>query len=190
MRKAILSMTAAAVLAAPVATVHAQQARAQEASWIHVRVDETDGARVRVNLPISLVEVALDAAGKEALKGEDFDWDSESDVSLDDIRRMWRELREAGDAEYVDARDGDEHVRVYRDGDRVHVRVDEDDREKVRMDMPFAIVETLLGTEGDELNVSAAMKELARTGNQELIRIQDDDATVRVWIDDSNAQKG
>lgn len=191
MRKALLTMATAAVMAVPTGALQAQEAEASgpaEASWIHVRVDEAEGARVRVNLPMSLAEMALEIAGEEALEGEHLQWDSDGDVSLDDIRRMWRELRDAGDADFVEVQEDDEHVRVFRRGDRVHVQVDEEGVEKVRVEVPAGIVDALLGTEGDELDLAAAMQEMARTGEQNLVQVQDGETTVRVWIDQRNTQ--
>lgn len=159
---------------------------AQEApaSWLHVHVDETDGARVRVNVPVSLVDVALDIAGEEGLEKARIRLDSDDDVTMEDIRRMWRELRDAGDADFVDVRDGDETVRVFVRGRQVHVQVDEDGEEKVRIQMPLDVADTLLGTEGDELDLRGAMEKLARSGSRDLIRVRDHDATVRIWLDD------
>lgn len=193
MRKQLVAMAAAVVLAVPTVLIPAHEARAQGTegmSWIHVRVDEADGARVRVNVPVSLAEVALEMAGKEGFEGKHAHWDHHGDVTLEDIRRLWRELRDAGDADFVEMQEGDEHVRVYRRGDRVFVEVDEDGTEKVRVRMPAAIVNTLLGTEGEELDLLAAMRELARSGDQDLVEIQDEGTRVRVWIDNVNTQSG
>lgn len=193
MRKSLLAVAAAAVAFAPTGTAEAQTADAEvadEAQWIHVRVDETEGARVRVNVPASVAELAIEMAGEEALEGEHLRWESETDVTLEEIRRLWRELRDAGDAQFVETRDGDEHVRVFREGDRIHVHVDEGETEKVRVEMPSASVDALLGGEGDELDLRGALKELARSGSPGLVRIEDGDASVRVWIDTRSTQDG
>lgn len=188
MMKHLLTVAAAGLLVVPAGAVQAQET--QEASWVHVRVDEADGAKVRVNLPISLVDVALEAAGEEGLEDGRLRWDEHGDVTVDDLRRMWRELRDAGDAELVEVQDGEEHVRVYRRGDRLHVHVDEDGEEKVRVEMPTGVADALLGGEGDELDLRAAVRELARRGERDLVRVQDTDATVRVWVDARSAQGG
>lgn len=167
---------------------HAQEA--QEASWIHVRVDEgAEGAKVNVNLPLSLIEMALDIAGKEAFEGHHgprIHMGEHHDVSLEDLRTMWAELREAGDAEFVEVQDGDEHVRIYRRGDRVFIDVDEEGEEKVRVEVPFSVVDVLLDGEGNELNLVGAIREMGRANNGEIIRVNDGDTTVRIWIDNTN----
>jgi len=164
-----------------------QDAGATDDSWVHVRVDEADGAEVAVNLPISLVDVALEASDHEAFDPDDIRIDPDGDITVDELRRMWKELRDAGEGEFVNVRDGDERVRVYRRGDRVHVEVDEDGVEKVRVRMPAAVVDALLGAEGDRLDLPAAARELAKIGDHEVVRIDDDGTRVRIWVDRSGA---
>lgn len=191
MRKAILTVATAAMLAVPAAALHAQQAGADQSqadSWIHIRVDEEDGAKVRVNLPASLAAIAGDMAGKQIAEEGDLEFGAEGEVSLDDIRRMWRELQDAGDADFVEVQEENERVRVYRRGDRVHIDVDEDGEQKVRVRMPAALVDAILGTEGEELNVTAAMEKLARSSHGELVQVQDGKTSVRIWIDDKSTQ--
>lgn len=179
------TMALAAVLTLAAAAVQAQEARdgAPEGSWIHVRVAEADGAEVDVNLPLSLIDVALELGEEKGLDADDLRFGPDSDVSMEDLRRMWRGLRDAGDGEFVDVEDGGEHVRVYKQGDRVRVDIDEDGVEKVRVDMPASIVDALLGSEGDRLDLRAAARELARAGDREVVRIDDEGTQVRVWVD-------
>lgn len=182
MTKKLVMLAAVAALALPVAV------QAQEASWVHVRVDAEDGTRVRLNLPVSMVDVALKTAREEGFEDAHLRWDEHADLSLEDLRRLWREMRDAGDAEFVNIQDEEEHVRIFRRGDRVFVHVDEDGTEKVRVEMPVEVADALLETEGDELDLSAAVQKLARRGEHELVRVRDRDATVRIWVDDSNSQ--
>lgn len=183
MTKKLLMLAIAAVLAVP-AALHAQE----EASWIHVRVDEEDGAKVRINLPISMVDVALETARKEGLDDAHMHWKGHGDMSIQDLRRMWQEMRDAGDAEFVNVQDGDEHVRVFRKGDRVYVQVDEEGDEKVRIEMPTEVADALLSGEGETLDVRAAVDKLARRGAHELVRVRDGAETVRIWVDNRNSQ--
>lgn len=176
--------TVLALTAATTALPAQESADAEtEGSWIHVRVDETDGAKVAINLPMSLVDVALEIGQEEGFDEDDLRLDPEGDVTIEDLRRMWAGLKDAGDAELVEVHDGDEHVRVYKRGDRVHVDVDEDGVETVRVEMPAAIVDALLSGEGDRLDLPAAARELARIGDQEVVRIDDEGTTVRIWVD-------
>lgn len=185
-RKIVMALVSA--LAVSAGALQAQPAsQAQEgAKWIHVRVDEEEGAKVAINLPISLVDVAVDMAKDEAFDKGDFELDRNGKVKIEDLRRMWRELKGAGDAEFVNVQDGDEHVRIYRRGDKVHVQVDEKGQEKVRVELPSSIVDALLSSEGEELNLEAAARELGRIGDQDVVTVNDEGSRVRIWVDSSN----
>jgi len=169
-------------------------AHAQTAGWIHVRVTEDEGTSVNVNLPMSLISVAMELAQKHAFDG-DMDFGDEfdgrvrfghgNDFEVEDIRRMWTELRDAGDADYVQVQDGDENVNIYRRGDIVYIEVDEDGDDKVRLQVPFSVVDVLLDGEGDELNLVGALEEMASSNNGEILQVNDGDTTVRIWIDDN-----
>ena len=182
MRK--LTMLLAALLIIPAGAVQAQQeADAEfEGSWIHVRVQEHGEDKVEINLPLRLVDVAIEANDTEQLAA-DFHLGEKHGVSVEQLRRTWKELRDAGDVEFVNVRDGDERVRVYRRGDRVHVDVDEDGKEKVRIELPAPVVDALLSGQGERFDLSAAARELARGQSGEIVRIDDEESQVRVWVD-------
>lgn len=180
--KTLLGIGVAALLLALSVPAAAQQ----EASWIHVRVLEDDGAKVSVNLPLALVEVALEIAEKEAWSHHHVQLGRHSDVGIDDLRRMWGELKASGEAQYVDVEDDHERVRVTGLGDRVLIEVEDldDGHEEVRVELPFSIVDALLAGETDELDIKAAVRELARVGaDGDLVSVNDGRTNVRVWID-------
>jgi len=154
--------------------------------WLHVRVEEPGRSRVHVNLPLNVVEVALEAApgvleshGRVRLGREG------KGISVADLRRMWNELKSAGDADLVTVEEKDESVRVARRGGLVEVRVDRKGREEVRVEVPVEVVDALLSGEGEELNVKAAIRQL-RTRRGDIVRVNDENSTVRVWIDERN----
>ena len=188
-RKLLSFAVGAAMLLAVGAT-----AQAQDAGWIHIRVTEGEGTSVNVNLPMSLISVAMELAQKHAFDG-DMDFGDKfdghlrfghgRDFDVADIRRMWAELRDAGDADYVQVQDGDESVNIYRRGDIVYIEVDEDGQDKVRLQVPFSVVDVLLDGEGAELNLVGALNEMARSNNGEILQVNDGDTTVRIWIDDN-----
>ena len=102
------------------------------------------------------------------------------------MRRIWSELRDAGDAEFVEVQDDGDHIRVFREGDTVYVHVDEEGEggDRVRVEIPFAIVDTLLEGEGDDLNIEGAVRKLAETARGDIVTVHDGDTVVRVWIDE------
>lgn len=182
MKSKLIALGAGALLLASATTVSAQ-----EASWIHIRVNEADSTKVSVNLPLSLVEVALEIAQNEGFEGEHaFDLGGDHDVDLADLRTMWAQLREAGDAEYITVEEEAEQVRIWREGEKVFVKVTEEGQDKVNLQVPFSVVDILLQGEGDELNLVGAIREMANSNDGEIIQVNDGETAVRIWIDKSN----
>jgi hypothetical protein len=166
-------------------------------AWLHVRVDEVGkNSRVRVNLPLTVVEAALKAAPETiAAKGRIHLGGHRGrhgrSLTVAELRDAWQQLKDVGDTDLVtvDEEDGDE-VTVARRGDMVEIRVhDRRHGDQVRVDIPTAVIDALLSAPGDELNVRAAMDEL-RKMKGEIVSVKDKDSTVRVWIDDDAVQQG
>jgi hypothetical protein len=177
--------------AAAVATLAlAPLARAQGADpWLHVRVDEVGAhqSKVAVNLPLSLVQIALEAAPEHVVNHGciHIGRHSDHDLKVADLRRMWTELKKSGDAELVNVEEEDQKVRVARQGDLVLVHVEEPTgKEKVRVEVPTDVVDALLSGEGDELNVKAALTQLQKRRG-DIVRVHDHEQSVRVWIDEA-----
>lgn len=172
----------AAALLVPAAGVAGEK---PASPWLHVQVLEggEDGARVNVNVPLSLAAVALKIADREDIRtGKVFLEGTE--VTVPDLRAMWRELRTAGDAEFVTAREDDQSVRIFRKGDHVFVHVDGDEGETVRIQVPVSMVDALLSGENEnELDLRAAIEELRGMTSGELVRVEDGEDTVRIWVE-------
>ena len=62
---------------------------------------------------------------------------------------------------------------------------DEEKAEHVEARVPRPVVEALLSTETEELDLVAAVHALAKHGDSQLVSVVSDDATVRVWVDGS-----
>jgi hypothetical protein len=75
---------------------------------------------------------------------------------------------------------------VARKGDLVQVRVkNTGSREEVHVDVPVAVVDALLSGEGESLNVKAGVAAL-RALRGDIVRVNDKETSVRVWIDEGN----
>jgi len=188
-------MSLLALGAAPVA---AQTATA----WLHVRVEEVkEASKVTVNLPLSVVEAVIKASPEMIERHGRIHFDREHGkhgLKLADLRRAWKELAAVGDAELVTVESEDENVKVQRKGDLVQVfveqkgKTDKDGKklkgaEQVKVEVPVSLVDALLSGEGDEANIEAAILELKKRRG-DIVRVQDDDSHVRVWIDEQNTQ--
>jgi hypothetical protein len=195
------------------ALVPATGALAQTAApaWLHVRVEEVSKAsKVHVNLPMSVVEVALKATPELIEEHGKVHLGDHHGMKLADFRRMWKQLSAVGDAEFVTVESEDENVRVQRKGDLVLVYVDHKPgtkkavaekpkaeaekseakahgAEEVRVEVPVSLVDALLSGEGDEVNIQAAVAELQKRRG-DIVRVHDADSNVRIWIDEQNTQ--
>ena len=90
--------------------------RAQQASpWIHVEVIEQNekASTVNVNLPLSVAEVALEVAPDKIVKEGKIKLPN-NDISIADLRKLWNELRNAGDAQFVTVKEDDQDVSIAR----------------------------------------------------------------------------
>ena len=162
--------------------------------WIHIRVDEPEKqSKVSVNLPLSVVEVALEAAPEMIESHGDLHLGENHKLHIETARKVWKELSAVGDAELVTAESEDENVRVMRKGDLVQVFVDKKGKEgegdeEVRIEVPVALVDAILSGEGEEINLKAALTELQnQRGN--IVTVREKGTSVRIWIDEQNAQQ-
>ena len=161
------------------------------AAWLHVRVEEGKGSKVSVNLPLTVVEAALKAAPETiASDGKLHLGRDRHDLSVADMRRIWAELKAAGDTELVSVEEKDETVKVARRGDLVQVRVERvGSGEEVRVDVPVSLVDAALAGDGDTIDVKALVRELAKRRG-DVVHVNEKDNKVRIWIDESNTGNG
>jgi hypothetical protein len=159
--------------------------------WIHVEVDETgdDDTRVRVNLPLSVVQVALEAAPDKIISDGQLHLSHvDKDLDIESLRKMWAELREAGDAEFVTIEEENETIRVRREGDFIRIDIDsigdrgDGEPEQVHIDIPVRVVDALFSGDGLTLNIEDALSELSKERG-DIVRVEDGDTKVRIWID-------
>lgn len=167
------------------AVASARPAAAQSAKpWIHVQIEEAKGSKVSVNLPLSLVQIALKAAPDPILTREHIHIGRHgADLKVADLRKMWAELKSAGDTDLVTVEDEGETVTIRRQGELVQVRVLNTSKKEVRVDVPVSLVDALLSSEGDTVNLDLAFAELAKRRG-DIVNVQDGSDKVRIWIDE------
>jgi hypothetical protein len=157
---------------------------AQTANWLHVQVNEggEKASKVNVNLPLSVARVALEIAPKQ-FTDKAVEKLNDHDIKIADIRKLWAEIKQAGNAEFVTVQDSDQTVRVAREGDWVRVRVDDGGgkAQHVKVDIPIAVVDALLSGDGESFNLLAAINQLEGNAG-DIVHVEDGDDTVRVWI--------
>jgi len=151
--------------------------------WLHVRVDESgpDGERVRVNLPLELVAEILPMIEADDFHRGHIRFDGH-DLDGMDMAALVGAVRNAKDGEYVTVEGSDESVHITKEGDLLLINVDEED-EKVNIRLRLSVVDALFSGERGEMNLVAAVKALEAEGDCEIVRIDGEDETVRIWID-------
>jgi len=188
MKKSILAgVGVVALVVTPAVAAYAENAT----PWIHVRVEEpATQSKVSVNLPLSVVQVALEAAPEIIESHGKLHLGEDAHVKIETMRKLWKELAAVGDADLVTVESEEENVSVRRRGDLVQVFVDEkgeegDAGQEVRVEVPVALVDAILSGEGEEINLEAALAELQnQRGN--IVTVREKDTSVRVWIDETN----
>lgn len=181
--------------------------------WIHVRVTSTDdkGETVKVNVPLDMAEKILPAINHDRLHNGKVTIDR-GDMQGVDVKAVLDAVRTAKDGEFVTVQSRDNDVRVAKEAGFLLVYVtDKSDMNRetgakaeaegkagkmkmkaagphrVEVKVPMKVVDALFSTgKADELDVLAAIRALASTGDIDLVSVKDDDNTVRVWIDAKN----
>jgi hypothetical protein len=162
----------------------AGSAAAGDGFWLHVRVDAKGASAetVHVNVPLSMVEALLPMIEAEGLRHGKLDLDWRDDrLSGIDLREVLQALRESPDTEFVTVRAEAENVRVAKERGFLIVHVDEQD-EKVRVRVPLDVVEALF-VDDDRLDLVGALRRLASLDGGEIVTVDSDDESVRIWID-------
>jgi len=182
-----LAGLSALMLAGTAGTVRAQAPAGK--AWVHVRVEEANRqSKVSVNLPVSVVDAALQAAPEEIMSHGRIHLGKmgRHDLTVSDLRKAWNELKATGDAEFATVEEDDEKVRIARAGNLMLVHVDKAGRnESVRIEIPIEVVDALFSGQGEELNLRAGFAELKKRRG-DIVRVKDNDSTVRIWIDEGN----
>ena len=154
--------------------------------WIHVRVEDRNnkGETVRVNLPIDMAVKVLPAINKNQLHNGKIHID---DAHLQDVdlRAILDAVRSSKDGEYVAVQSNENNVRVAKNAGYLYIHVTEnsshhkssakDSRDtkesvksnadsKVEIKVPMKVVDALLSSGKDELDIVAGLRALASDG--------------------------
>jgi hypothetical protein len=161
-------------------------AEARADLWLHVKVRESggDGSRVSISLPLAVVEAAAPLLPAEARTAARLRVGNQ-DLSVADLRRIWRQVRSAPDATFITVDDASGQVRVARQGASLVIRAVDAGRhgDRVEVRIPAAVVDALLAGNDQSLDLAGAITALARSGEGELVTVNGDNDTVRMWVD-------
>jgi hypothetical protein len=152
--------------------------------WFHVEVKENkaEPEYVKVNLPMSMVDVALNAIKDKKFYRGHLKLPTD-EVSPADMRKIWSELKKAGNAEFVTVQQKNETVHVAKEGNYILVKITEGKKPKVDLKVPVGVVDALLAGSGDELDTKGALMAMQKQNAGEILTVNDNETQVRIWID-------
>jgi hypothetical protein len=152
--------------------------------WFHVEVKENraEPEYVKVNLPMSMVDVALNAIKDKKFYRGHLKLPTD-DISVADMRKIWSELKKAGNAEFVTVQQKNETVHVAKEGNYILVKITEGKKPKVDLKVPVGVVDALLAGSGDELDIKGALVAMQKQNAGEILTMNDNETQVRIWID-------
>ncbi len=188
-------MTWNSVMGIALLLMGAAAAEAKTDLWLHIKVhDGNDDSRVSINLPLSVVQAATPLIPEDVRTAGQLRVDGH-DLSVQDLRRIWREVQRQPDAAYVTVDEGHTRMRVARSGGYLLIRAADRDGSEgggrdrghggnhVEVRIPVPVVDALLQGAGDRFDLAAAVAALARTGEGELVTVNGGHETVRMWVD-------
>ncbi len=154
--------------------------------WLHVRVRGSGGeaGSINVNVPLDAVQGLLPLVASGGLTGGLLHLDGLAGEV--DVREVLSALRDTPDSVFVTVNDGDETIRVATERGRLVVHVD-GGGEKVRLRIPLAVAEALVGTDPQAWDVAAALRALEAFEGEDLVVVESEEESVRVWVDSSEA---
>ena len=157
-------------------------------SWLHIRVEERGGGgeNVNVNIPLALVETLLPAIETEEFNGGRVHI-GDTDLDGVDLREILLAIQDAPDADYVKIQSEGEQVRVSKEGGFLIVHVNESRGDRVRVRLPLDVVDALVSEASDELDLVAALDVLAQHHRGDLVTVESNDESIRIWIDSNGS---
>jgi hypothetical protein len=192
--KRAMAVLAVIVLAAGLVPAFAQPVPAPETEkWLHVRVEQTQPKNelVRVNVPLALAEKVLPAIHNGRLHDGKVTVD-QARIEGVDLRAVLDAVKNARDGEFVTIQSTENDVRVAKEAGYLLVHVRENrkaTKPQVEVRVPMTVVDALLSSGTNELDLVAAIRALAAHGDTELVRVKDERSTVRVWVDSKNVSE-
>ena len=117
---------------------------------------------------------------------------NEANVNGVDLRAVLEAVRTTRDGEFVTVQSKDGDVRVAKKEGYLYVNAREnknDKKTRVEIKVPMTVVEALLSSGTNELDLVAAVRALSKHGDSELVMVKDEKNTVRVWLDSKNTSE-
>jgi hypothetical protein len=159
-------------------------AAGDDTRWLNVHVTEAeDGANIQVHLPMQLILAVINSVDVENFHSGMVDLElSDADI---DWPQLLAAVKEAPDGEFVTVDAEDAHVRVSKSAGTLYVDVVEtgDENANVKVTLPMSIIDGLQINEDNQFDVAALLSAFDQLPSGDLVTVDADDATVRVWVE-------
>ncbi|MGA9039576.1 MAG: hypothetical protein WB421_03490 [Terriglobales bacterium] len=159
--------------------------------YLHVRVSSSNkNEQVRINVPLALAEKLIPAINSGDLREGKIHVGHLSANSVN-LKMILDALKSAPEGEFVTVQDNENDVRVAKEHGQLVVHVidksSSKDKENVDVTIPWAVAMALSSdTDGDQINVEAAIHALEGAGDITLVSVTSREETVRVWVDSNS----
>ena len=139
---------------------------------------------VKVNIPLSLIEVVADAINEEELVDME-EILAEINHEGVDLRKLWEGVKQLGPTDFVEIKDHGEHVKVWKDHDSFRITVTDDgsSEPKVLVTFPLMIVDTILGDGTRPITLDNIVKALKQAGPMQFVEVHDNGEHVKIWLE-------
>lgn len=178
MKRRLMVIFAAALLAA------APLGAADPDRWLNVNVlDKSDGTKVEVHLPIQLVVAVLNSVDADNFHSGKVQLDIE-DADID-WPQLLAAVKDAPDGEFVKVDAPDAKVQVSKRAGTLYVNVIDtaEDHATVNVTLPMSMIDALKFDDANQIDIAALLTGLDQLPNGDLVTVEADDATVRVWVE-------
>jgi hypothetical protein len=164
---------------------------ASSGRYLHVRVSNPgQHEQVRINVPLAFAEKVIPAISSGQLRDGKVHFGHLSANSVN-LKMILEALKTAPEGEFVTVQENDSDVRVAKEHGQLIVHVVDrgsKDKERVDVTIPWDVALALSSdTDGDQINVEAAIKVLENAGDITLVAVSSPEETVRIWIDSNSA---
>ena len=172
-----LSLPLIGLSAAPI------QAADKNIIWLRVEVNDQGGehSKVKINLPLSLIEVVVDSIDKREFMAE-----IENEHPSLDIPKLWKQIRKLESDDFITVESENENVRVWKDKQffRINVRKDGEDDANVEVKLPLAIMDYLFESDSKELTFENLVEQLRGHLPLTVVQVKHADENVKIWLEE------
>jgi hypothetical protein len=180
MRSRKIAMLAAALVLAALAAAGGYSRADEPVVWLRVDVSEGGHERVKVTLPLSLIEVVIESVDPSRIMTE---LKSEKGI---DLAKLWRQVRNMDLDEFITIDSDEAKVKVFKDREVFRVTIQEEGQEKpnVEVRVPFPIMDYLLEDRRGDFKLSELVDGLRGHLPLVLVEASHDEGRVRVWLEE------